>query len=50
MIEVQNLKVVYPELTITFDDVTFKENAITFIKGPNGSGKTTFLKSLSKLI
>lgn len=50
MINTKNVKVVYPELTIKFDDVTIKENSITFVKGPNGSGKTTLLKSLSNLI
>jgi len=50
MIKVTDLKVIYPELTITFDDVEIKENAITFIRGQNGSGKTTLLKSLSSLI
>lgn len=50
MISIKNLKVTYPELTIKFDDVTIKENSITFVKGPNGSGKTTLLKSLSSLI
>jgi energy-coupling factor transporter ATP-binding protein EcfA2 len=50
MINTKNVKVVYPELTIKFDDVTIKENLITFIKGPNGSGKTTLLKSLSNLL
>lgn len=50
MIDIKNLKVAYPELTIQFNDVSIKENSITFIKGPNGSGKTTLLKSLSNLI
>lgn len=50
MIKTSNLKVIYPKRTIVFDDFQINKSKITFITGKNGTGKTTFLKSIANLI
>lgn len=51
MIEVKRLKKNYGKLAV-LDDISLhiKEGSITAIVGPNGSGKTTFIKSMLGLV
>lgn len=49
MIKCNNVIVRFGEQTIKFPNKEFLKNKISIITGPNGSGKTTILKSLAKL-
>ena len=50
MIKIENLSVLFPNFSLEFNDVLFKTGHITFVTGKNGVGKSTFLKSIGKLI
>ena len=50
MIKMNDVKVIYPDQEIYFNNIEIKENNITFIMGANGVGKTSLLKSLCSLI
>lgn len=50
MIKIHSLSIAYKDLEITYQDREFTTNTITFIKGSNGSGKTSLLKSIGGLI
>ena len=50
MIKTSNLLVRYGTKEIAFEDVSIKKNKITFIKGKNGTGKTTLFKAISRLL
>ncbi|MCT8978162.1 heme ABC transporter ATP-binding protein [Clostridium sp. CX1] len=50
-VQVQNLDYSYEDKKILQDiNINFKENKFYSIIGPNGSGKTTFIKNLSKIL
>lgn len=49
MIKIKNLKVSFKDTVISYKDTTFETNKITFIKGSNGTGKTTLLKAIAGL-
>ncbi|MBU1020560.1 MAG: energy-coupling factor ABC transporter ATP-binding protein [Firmicutes bacterium] len=50
MIEIKNLSVQFKNISFNYQDKVFHKNGITFITGRNGTGKTTLLKALSRLI
>ena len=49
MIKIKDLKVSFKDTIIEYRDTTFEANKITFIKGSNGTGKTTLLKAIAGL-
>lgn len=50
MIEIKNLKVLYPRFSIPFNDMSFKPHHITCVTGRNGVGKTTLFKAIAGLL
>lgn len=50
MIEINNVKIDYKSIKMSFDNILIEENKTTVIEGKNGSGKTTLLKAISGLI
>lgn len=50
MIKLSNVQTQFPNFSIRYPDVEFPKNKVTFITGKNGTGKTTLLKSIAKLV
>ncbi|MFW5838710.1 MAG: ATP-binding cassette domain-containing protein [Bacillota bacterium] len=50
MIKLNNVITQFPNFSISYPDIIFPKNKITFIIGKNGTGKTTLLKSIAKLV
>ena len=49
-IEIRNLQKNYKNFSLTIDNLEIPEGYITGFIGPNGSGKTTTIKSLLGMI
>ncbi|MFP4078867.1 MAG: ABC transporter ATP-binding protein [Bacillota bacterium] len=50
MIRLENVETHFEKFSLRFPDVTFPKHKVSFVIGRNGTGKSTLLKAIAKLV